>query len=66
MPVVGGGLIRVLAVMWDSGITLTIPIIPIALTALIALIALIVLAAPIILIRVWPGRRYGSGCTRSR
>ncbi|GES17693.1 hypothetical protein Aple_005880 [Acrocarpospora pleiomorpha] len=71
-PVVGGGLIRLQGVLRGSGITLTIPIIPIALTAPIVLAApiapvvLIILAVLITLIRVWPGRRYGSGCTRSR
>ncbi|GES27497.1 hypothetical protein Aple_103980 [Acrocarpospora pleiomorpha] len=35
-------------------------------TTLIAPIVLIILVVLITLIRVWPGRRYGSGCTRSR
>ncbi|GAA1024506.1 hypothetical protein Aple_077490 [Acrocarpospora pleiomorpha] len=66
LPVAGrrpGGPIRVLVVLRGVGIIPIIPIIPIALAAPIALI---ILAAPITLTRVWPGRRYGSGCARGR
>ncbi|GES27514.1 hypothetical protein Aple_104150 [Acrocarpospora pleiomorpha] len=52
-----------LVVTWGAGTT------PIALTALIVLaapIVLIILAVLITLTRVWPGRRYGSGCARAR
>ncbi|WP_218038551.1 hypothetical protein [Acrocarpospora pleiomorpha] len=64
-----GGPIRALVVMRGAGITPIAPIAPInpiALITLAAPIVLIILAVLITLIRVWPGRRYGSGCTRSR